>query len=332
MKRKLVAVSGGSGMVGRVLVKKLLKRGYLVRVLTRSDKYKKVGGEEVIFGDIVQGDGLRRLVMGCDNLIHLAIYQNSRDCHREKFFETNVLGSKRVLELAREEGVRLVMVSSAVVFEDSGNGMADENWQKIEGDTNNWYNQTKLEQYKLWLGSRTVIDSVLVYPTIVFDKRSFCGRLMKGVGLGDMLLGGNFFGSVMLSLGKRNRLINMVEVEDLAKGVILAMERGGRGEDYILGGINIRADEYLSVWRHKLGIRVNPSWLIGVVFLLVRSLVRFGCWRRILDSMWLAANKNMNFSNEKAKKELGFKPAYEKREDFDRMFDISWDKICHKRE
>jgi uncharacterized protein YbjT (DUF2867 family) len=105
-----VLVTGGTGALGRHVVKQLLDSGHRVRVLSR----RPATGDDWVHGDLVTGAGLEAAVMGIDAMVHAA----SATIHPQKVHATDVVGTRRLLAMAREAGVRHAVFVSIVGIDD----------------------------------------------------------------------------------------------------------------------------------------------------------------------------------------------------------------------
>ncbi|UZK67349.1 NAD-dependent epimerase/dehydratase family protein [Sphingomonas sp. M1-B02] len=124
-----LAITGGTGFVGKRLIALALEAGHQVRALTRREQ-STCPGIEWIAGDLENHSALARLVEGADAVIHVAGVVNAPD--REGFARGNVEGTRNMLGAAQAAGVqRFVHVSSLAAREP---GMSDYGWSKAEGD------------------------------------------------------------------------------------------------------------------------------------------------------------------------------------------------------
>jgi nucleoside-diphosphate-sugar epimerase len=270
---KKVLVFGGKGKIGKVLVDKLVELGYLVESYSRTDG-----------GDIRDVDKVNKVISRNDLIVHLTAKQGlSKDWN--EFWGINVDGTKNVLEACIRFKKRLIYVSTIMVFKDTKNILADENWSIRERKSGNYYVDSKVEALKLVKKYQKKLDMVIVYPTIVLDKKS--------------VKDGQKPGRWMSLIGDKNRIINIVWMDDLVDGLIKLIKLEKKG-DYILGGFNITVDDYLELLKVSKWPRV-PYWLIILLnkFVLLLPGILKEIVRSPLDSM--------NFSSIKAKKELKYK-------------------------
>ncbi len=230
-----VFVTGGTGFIGGHVVRKLRARGDEVRALVRDpDKGKVLAdlGCELVVGDLADEAAIRGGLQGCDGAIHgAAIYEVGvkKDRH-EAMYDTNVRGTERVLRAALEAGTpKVVYISTVAAFGNTRGEVVDETYQHPGQDFTSYYEQTKYEAHVL--AKRLIADEklpcVIVQPGGVYgpDDHSAIGTQI------NQFLAGRMPMIAFPDLG-----FNMVHVEDVADGVLLALDKGEVGESYVLGG------------------------------------------------------------------------------------------------
>lgn len=262
MVNKTVFVTGGTGMVGKYVVEELLKRKYKVKILTRKDN---LGGDYVV-GEITDKK-IEKYLKNCFGVIHLAACMGVKDSYKE-FYRVNVVGIKNILKLSKKAKVKkFVNVSSVIALKPN------------EGD----YAKTKASALEVAKMYKNDMDISNVYPTIVIDPYKIVepdGSVLQKI---LWKIAGGIPGGLMGLFGSSRRLVNYVLVENLAKGIVDVLEKGGKGEDYILGGENITIKDYL-----KKMAKFYKRWYlpIRIPFLKIND---------------------FKFSSAKAEKELGYK-------------------------
>lgn len=219
-------ITGGSGFIGGHLVEALVSRGYEVRALVHLAPLQTHYRVETVHGDICDKELLSRSLEGTDILFHLASALGSAAIGRREFRRINALGTENVLEAAGSAGVgRAVHLSSAGVF-----GAVSKGETAIESSPPKpitIYDRTKLEGERAALRfAQAGLDVVIVRPGWAYgpgDRRTF--KLIKAV------CGGRF---IMATRGSGFQ--TPVHVDDLVKGILLAGEKGQKGEVYHLAG------------------------------------------------------------------------------------------------
>jgi dihydroflavonol-4-reductase len=230
-----VFVTGGSGFVGGNLVELLVAEGYQVRALVRPHSPKTQLRDlpvEIVYGDLNDPD-LARSMRGCEAVFHVAAHYSLWQRDRDLLHHSNVAGTANVLACARSAGVeRTLYTSSVAAIGVRGDGApADEIYQSPIDNLIGDYKQSK------FLAERVAItaaqqgqDVVIVNPTTPIGPGD-----IKPTPTGDIIL--RFLRRQMpfyLPTG-----LNFIDVRDVARGHLLALEKGRSGERYILGHQNL---------------------------------------------------------------------------------------------
>jgi dihydroflavonol-4-reductase len=229
-----VFVTGGTGFIGGHVVRRLRDRGDEVVALVRSPEKAadlRELGCEMVAGDLGDADAIARGMDGCDAVIHgAAVYKVGIPAgEREPMQAANVGGTERVLRTALEKGIgRVVYVSTAAVFGNTDGRVVDESYEHPGTGYTSFYERTKVEAHQV--ARRLIAEGlpcVIVQPTAVYgpNDHSSVGQQVNQFLAGRMPL------IAFPDLG-----LNIVHVDDVAQGVILALDRGEAGESYILGG------------------------------------------------------------------------------------------------
>jgi nucleoside-diphosphate-sugar epimerase len=230
-----VFVSGGTGFIGGHVVRRLRARGDEVRALVRSpDKGRALAdlGCELVEGSLADREAIRAGIEGCDAAIHgAAVYEvGIPESQRRPMYEANVLGTENVLRAALDAGVeKTVYISTVAAFGNTDGQVVDETYKHPGTGFTSYYEQTKYEAHQI--AKRLIAEEglrcVIVQPGGVYgpDDHSMIGTQIEQFLAGRMPL------IAFPELG-----MNMVHVEDVADGVLLALDRGAPGEAYVLGG------------------------------------------------------------------------------------------------
>ncbi|HUO71656.1 MAG TPA: NAD-dependent epimerase/dehydratase family protein [Solirubrobacteraceae bacterium] len=228
-------VTGGTGFIGRYLVRKLRQRGDEVAALVRTPA--KAGdlrerGCEIVEGDLSGVEAIRRGVAGCDAVFHVgATYKvGIPSSQHAAMRDANVGGTERVLDAAIEAGVaRIVYVSTGNVYGNTRGQVVDETYVRPQPPQFlSYYDQTKYEAHQL---ARDRIAQgapiVIVQPGGVYgpDDPSELGNMIDQTRTGKLKL------RMFPDAG-----FNFIYVEDVADGILLAHDKGRIGESYNLAG------------------------------------------------------------------------------------------------
>jgi dihydroflavonol-4-reductase len=276
-----VYVTGAGGFVG----------GHVARRLAES-------GAEVRTGraDLLDPDALGRAVAGCDAVVHVAALY-SYDASAAELERVNVVGTRNVVEACVRAGVgRLVHTSTAGTCGPVPGREATEEDAPPAYELGVPYKRTKLAAERLVLeAARGVLDAVVVNPTTPVGegdaKPTPTGRMVRGVATGRIR-------AFLHTAG-----LNVVDVRDVAEGHALALERGRRGERYLLGGENVTLEE---LFARIAGAAGRPAPRVRVPYAAARAAAVVRLANR--DEVRLA-RLPMWFSSAKASAELGYDPA-----------------------
>jgi dihydroflavonol-4-reductase len=305
-------VTGATGFLGSHVARQLLKQGaelrLLVRPTSRTDNIDGLPLERVI-GDLRDVASLKRGMDGCEYVFHVAADYRLWSVNGQELYDSNVDGTRNILQAARESGARRVVYTSSVATMGFGNNgrMTNESTPVTLANMIGDYKRSKFMAEQLVLGAaRGGQDVVVVNPTTPIGERDIkptpTGRIVVD------FLKRKFPAYVDTGL-------NLVDVIDCADGHLLAMEKGVPGERYILGGENLTLKQILDKLAAITGLP-SPSirmpyavaYATGVVDTLVTGKMRQREPRVTLDSVRMG-RKKMFVTSAKAERELGWNPA-----------------------
>ncbi|MBX5481073.1 MAG: NAD-dependent epimerase/dehydratase family protein [Myxococcaceae bacterium] len=222
-------VTGGSGFLGRELIRALCEAGHAVVVLARSPKSEaavRALGAEPVKGDLDDVGAMTAGMRGCGVVIHAAAHTEEWDTD-EAFWRVNVVGTKNVIEAARAAGVRrLVLISSEAVLADGR--------PLIRVDETHPYPQKPVRGYPASKGEveRAVLaangdglETVVVRPRFIWGR----GDTANLVKFARAVRDGRF---AWVDHGRH--LTSSCHVANVCEGTLLAAERGRPKEIYFL--------------------------------------------------------------------------------------------------
>jgi nucleoside-diphosphate-sugar epimerase len=230
-----VFLTGGTGFIGGHVARRLRDRGDEVVALARRPE-KGVAladlGCELVQGDLSDTAAIGAGLEGADAAIHCAaMYEvGIPQSEHKAMYAANVVGTENVLRAALEARTpKVVYVSTVGAFGNTHGQVVDETYDHPGTSFTSYYEQTKYEAHRI--ATRLIADDglpcVIVQPGGVYgpDDHSALGRQMHDFLAGRMPL------LLFPDLG-----MNLVHVEDVAAGILLALDRGQPGQSYVLGG------------------------------------------------------------------------------------------------
>ena len=305
-----VLVTGGSGFVGSAVLRLLLQEGHAVRALLRSGSVQtNVDGLDItrVQGDLNDPDSLTRAVQGCKALYHVAADYRLWTPRPKIMYRTNVIGTRTLMLAALKAGVeRIVYTSSVATLGVCGDGTpANEDIPASIDDMKGHYKQSKFlaEQEVLKLVREEGLPAVVVNPSTPMGPRDIkptpTGQIILDAVQGRM--------PAYVDTG-----LNIVHVDDVARGHLLAMEQGKVGERYILGGDNMSLRTILHVVSALAGRKPPrlclPHTLILPVAWCMEQIGRgTGMTPRATVDAVRMAKKHMYFDSQKAESELAYR-------------------------
>ena len=313
-------VTGASGFVGSAVMRELLAAGHEIRALVRPQSNRRnLQGlpVEIIEGDLRDRDSLRRAVKDCDNLFHVAADYRLWIPEPDVMYDTNVRGTQELIMAAADAGMKRMVYTSSVATLGSaqdGTPATEETPSALDTMTGH-YKRSKFlaEETVRKLTARDQLPLVIVNPSTPIGPRDVkptpTGRIVLDTIRGQM--------PAYVDTG-----LNVVHVDDVARGHLLAFERGKPGERYILGGENLTLLQILTIIDQITGIRrrrirLPHNLVLPVAWCMEKWADVTGLEPRATVDGVRMAKKKMFYSSDKATRELGyqFRPAREALQD-----------------
>jgi dihydroflavonol-4-reductase len=303
-------VTGATGFLGSHVARVLCEKGARLRLLVRAtSNLKNLQGlnAETVTGDLRDPASLEKAMAGCDTVFHVAADYRLWVRDPQEMYRSNVDGTRALLEAARKNAVRRIVYTSSVAtigFTRNGHS-ADEDSPVSLADMIGHYKRSKFmaEQVALQAG-RSDMHVVTVNPT-------------TPVGEGDVKPTPT--GRIVLDFLKRKfpayveTGLNLVDVQECARGHITALEKGRSGERYILGGENLSLKQILDKLGKITGLP-SPKVKLPYIFAFATGLIDETITGRMLNKEPRATvdavrmGKKMMFaSSTKAEHELGWR-------------------------
>jgi dihydroflavonol-4-reductase len=307
--RDTVLVTGASGFVGSAVARAALAQGFAVRALVRPTSPRKnleALDAQIAVGDMRDEASMRAALRGVRYLFHVAADYRLWAPNPDEIERANLEGTEATMRAALAEGVeRIVYTSSVATLKVTSEGrIADETAPLSAQQAIGVYKRSKV------LAERAVermiadqrLPAVIVNPSTPIGPRDVrptpTGRIIVEAALGKI--------PAFVDTG-----LNLVHVDDVAAGHLLALERGRIGERYILGGENLPLQQMLADIAGLTGRKAPtislPRWPLYPIAFAAEQVAKLTKREPFVTVDGLKMSKNkMYFSSAKAQSELGY--------------------------
>ncbi len=301
-------VTGGTGFVGANLVRALLADGCSVRALIRPSSDLRNLDElpvELVAGDLDSPETLCNLVEGCDVIFHAAAVYSLWRRHRADIYRVNVAGTRNILAAASRARVpRFVFTSSvaAIGVPPAGLSATEETQTSLPELVSDYKKSKFLAEQAALEASSAGLDVVIVNPTTPIGPYD-----IKPTPTGEIIV--RFLKGRMPFYVDTG--LNLIDVRDVARGHILAWQRGRTGERYILGNRNLSLKALLEMLGALTGIpapRRSLPYTIPLIASYIDEMIlaKLPGWRPTLAySSVQMSRRAMYYDAAKAVRELG---------------------------
>jgi dihydroflavonol-4-reductase len=303
-------VTGGSGFIGQHLVTALLAHGRRVRVFDLHAPTHSATGLEYIRGSILNPELLHAALDGVEEVYHLAGLPGMWTRYKNDFHDVNAQGTAIVIDTARKRGTsRLLHCSTeSILFRPSctASVIAEDISVALEQMPGAYTRSKMLAEQQAIQAAAAGFPVVIANPTMPIGPHN--GKLTPPTLMLQYFLSRRHFQIYL------NFVMNLVDVRDVAMGLLLAMERGRPGQRYILGGENIPLKKLLTIVGVMSGHRALRIPIPAVMAQTVAAALEF-----IADHVTREppaatvegvriASRSRALSIEKARSELGYAP------------------------
>ncbi len=298
-------VTGATGFVGGVLVKKLRQQGHEVHASVRSpEKTKELHalGVKLFKGDVTDKESMREAMTGVDGVYHVAGWYKVGTKDKRDGTRVNIDGTRNVLELMQELNIpKGVYTSTLAINSDTRGKLADEKYQ-FTGKHISEYDRTKAEAHKIadeFIAKG--LPLVIVQPGLIYGPGD---TSTVRVNLLD-LLNGN------LPMLPNQTGYCWAHVDDTVDGHILAMQKGKPGESYIICGEPYTALNAFTLAAKTAGVKAPitvPYQMMNALSVLVTPFDALLPSSYTSEGLRVVGGVTYYGDNSKAKRELGFDP------------------------
>ncbi len=306
IKMNRVSITGASGHVGACLCRDLIKSGYDVKVLLHKDNRGFNGLDiQVVEGDLLKKDSLKKLVEKSDVVIHLGAVISLNGINTQNVIDTNVEGTRNILECSLETGTsRFIHFSSVHALESKPLDRPVDESRPLISSSKMIYETTKAKGEMLVADAvKSGLNAVTLNPSAIIGpcdyKPSYLGEAIIKIAKNKlpMLVSGGY---------------NWVDVRDVTKAAVAAITKGRMGERYILAG-NWHSLKEISEMISQITGKKTPGLIfptsiakLGVPFIKMYAKIVNEEPLYTYNSLDILKNSNKNISSLKAEKELGY--------------------------
>jgi len=304
-------VTGASGFIGSRVVRKLLEKGAQVKAFVRKNSNLENLQDlpiEIAYGDIRDYESLKSALKGCETVFHVAADYRLWIPDPDQIYKTNVDGTVNIMKASIEKGIKKIVYTSSVAtlgLNPDGTPANEDTPVSIK-DMIGHYKKSKFiaEEKVKEMINKNGLPAIIVNPSTPIGpgdiKPTPTGRIIIEAASGRM--------PAYVDTG-----LNIVHVDDVAIGHILAFEKGKIGERYILGGENMSFKKLLQEIAKITGkpapkIKLSPNLILPLAYIAeaIAKITKKEPFVTV-DGV-LMSKKKMFFSIDKAKKELNYKP------------------------
>lgn len=301
-----IGITGAAGHLGATICRSLIEKGYEVIAFVHNDvEALKDLPLTIVRGDILDRASLKTFITQCDAVIHAAGAIELSYKFEQKTYDVNVIGTKNILEIAKEVRItKLVYISSVHVFRQKPYDLPLDETRPFVSDDSVFYDQTKRDAHLMAQeAAKNGQDVVVVCPSAVIGPNDY-----KPSKLGKAII--DIYKGKFPALFKGG--FDFVDVRDIADGTIAALEKGRSGETYILSGKYYSLKELSSFVFEAKGVKKNlialPLTMAYAGLPIIKMLSFLTRKPPLYDRLYIDVLKDGNkvTSSTKAEEELGY--------------------------
>jgi len=306
-----VFLTGGTGFIGGEVARELLARGDEVVALVRSPGKAgalKEAGAEIVEGGLGDREAIARGVEGCDAVVHVAaIYEvGIPESEHPAMYAANVTGTENVLGAALAAKVpKVLYVSTIGAFGNTHGEVVDEDYRHPGGSYSSYYEETKVQAHEV--AERLIgegLPCVIVQPGGVYGPDDHSA-------VGDMIT--RFCDGKLPAMAFPELGFNLAHRDDVAAGILLALDRGEPGEAYVLGGTITTMAGAIDTLAGVVGRRPPRFTMPSIAIRAIAPLGRFvgpplGFPPNLRELVSSADGVTYWATDAKARRELGYEP------------------------
>ncbi len=249
-----ILITGANGYLGGAILNEAVSQGYSVRAFGRSVPEQTNLPENVEYfqGDLMDVSSIKTALKDCDAVIHSAGLVSIWEKDPNNFHQVNVVGAANLLRAAcDQENMKVVYTSSFFALGPTTNRPADESWNNTQNYQPTEYAKSKAQALKHvneWI--QKGYDVVKVYPVLVYGP----GKATQGNHITKMIE--DYTNKKIPGIpGPGAYRWTYSYIDDVAKGHLLALEKGKKGNGYILGGEDASLIEFFQILESLTGVK-----------------------------------------------------------------------------
>jgi dihydroflavonol-4-reductase len=301
-------ITGATGFIGGNLARMLLADGHQVRALVRTNSDRRNLTDlplDIVAGDLNNPEQLAEQIAGCEVVFHVAALYSLWEQDRAAIYRANVMGTENILTAAKIAGVRRFIHTSSVAaigVPPAGTTATEATQTTVEALVSDYKKSKFLAEQAAMKAAQNGLDVVIVNPSTPIGAYD-----VKPTPTGEIIL--RFLQDRMPAYVHTG--LNLIDVEDVARGHILAWQKGRTGERYILGNHNLTLQEMLNMLAKITG-KPAPKFAVPHLLPLVVAFVdekilarHFGKTPQVSYSSVQMSRHAMYYDSSKAVRELG---------------------------
>jgi dihydroflavonol-4-reductase len=306
---KNIAVTGATGHLGNLIVRELVARGYAVKVLARGNNLKALEGLpiKIIKGDLADEHALRKLMEGCEALIHSAALISISGSQNGLVHKINVEGTRLVMEIAKAARIkRVIHISSIHTFSQSPIHEPLDETRELVDDHGFAYDRSKRDSQQIALSYASEEMEVLVMcPTSIMAPNDF-----KPSKLGHAIL--QMYSGKLPFVFKGG--FDFCDGRDIAFAVVNGLNMGRSGQAYLLGGTWTDLKDLFIMITEASGRKRNPFVInpilayVGIPFIMLAGWITHKEPLYTNEAIVAVTDGNRLIKIDKARSELNYTP------------------------
>lgn len=262
----MILVTGGTGFLGAEIIRQLTEHDIPVKALKRTTS--KIPGHVLenslvnwITADINDLENLADALIGVTQVYHCAAFISFDSKDKKKLFKINIEGTANVVNLCAENNIRLLHVSSIAALGDARKGklITEKDFWEYNPNSHQYAISKYEGEMEVWRGIAEGLDAVIVNPSVIIGPTA--GEQGSGAIFKLVKEGLKFY---------TNGATGIVDVEDVAKAMILLMSSDISAERYILSADNLHYKEFFDEIAQGFGVRKPKReakpWMLGLAW------------------------------------------------------------------